>query len=455
MVKNIQIISKHSQVKELGNALKYNLLKELIQGPATNQQLADTFGISKQKMHYNLNKLLEAGLIQVLDKVSFNSKEIYYRATAQNYILDLSLGEHLGHGASLGPQLIHNILEREYKLDLGSIAQKILVDSLGLKTGQKLFLVTGSLNLPLVEKILIEAGKMKIQCTLVYQSKEMMKAKYDQYSLNAFRSDYEYFLKNLKTHHAYLNLNPESRYIQLKNREKFQLRGSIFNQTQSIVKQKKLKTAMILGLLNDTLTDTSLENDLQLWKALDVDYANLRETTLNICKQYKANDKIHITGPNTDLSGIVDSTMADCGSFDEDPCQSPIINYPGGEVLIIPKEKTINGTFKAKMAYAFGEKIINPEFEIVSSEISSFKADANQEILAKAIADGGPDGRKIALICLGTNPNISLHNIDISYNQKSQGLVSLWWGNSGFFGGNVTGKVEWFVQLEEAKINIF
>ena len=136
MIKNVQIIAKHSQVRELGNSLKYDMLRELIKGAATCQQLASGFGVSKQKIHYNLSKLLEENLIELQDCDPDNGKEVYYRATAKNYVLDFALGEHLGEGLINSRGVINRILESEYKIQLADIAARILRDSLKLRSGQ-------------------------------------------------------------------------------------------------------------------------------------------------------------------------------------------------------------------------------------------------------------------------------------------------------------------------------
>ena len=67
MIKDIEVLNKHSQIRELGSELRYNILRELIRGAATCQQLAHIYGISKQKVHYNLNKLLEENLAMVIN----------------------------------------------------------------------------------------------------------------------------------------------------------------------------------------------------------------------------------------------------------------------------------------------------------------------------------------------------------------------------------------------------
>ena len=232
MIKNLQIISKHSQVKELGNALEFDMLKELIRSAATCQQLATAFNVSKQKVHYNLTKMMEEGLIEVVEEPG-NGKEVYYRATAKNYVLDFSLGEHLGGGLINSRGVINNILEGEYNLNLSAIAAKLLKHSLKLRSRQKLLIVTGKYNLPLVEKILLEAGRMNIRCTTIYQDSQLLKAKYEEYSLTAFHADYDHFNRLLKAHDAYLNLNGEARHIQLSDPEKIQIRASCSPTTAS------------------------------------------------------------------------------------------------------------------------------------------------------------------------------------------------------------------------------
>jgi len=452
MIKNLQIISQHSQVKELGNALKFDMLKQLIRGSATCQQLATAFGISKQKIHYNLNKLIEEKLIEVVDEEPGNGKEVYYRATAKNYVLDFSLGEHLNGGLINGRGVINSILEGEYKLQLCSIAAKLLKDSLKLKARQKLLIVTGKYNLPLVEKILLEAGRMNIRCTTIYQDTQMLKAKYDEYSLVAFQSDYEHFNRLLKTHDAYLNLNGEARHIELRDPEKVQLRAMAYAGSHEILREHKIRVAMMPGLLNDTLSEKSIESELQFWKALDVDYEQLRDETLSICESYVGAQTLSLESHAVSLNFRNERIVAECGSFGQSSCQSPVINYPGGEVLILPQAGSANGRIEGDVAYAFGEKIIQPVLEIKNGEIMSFSATQNQELLAKAITAGGADGRKIALVGVGTNPNVSLANIDLSFSQKSRGLVTVWWGDNRSIGGQVMGGCEWFVQIEKPKL---
>ena len=455
MIKNVQIIAKHSQVRELGNSLKYDMLRELIKGAATCQQLASGFGVSKQKIHYNLSKLLEENLIELQDCDPDNGKEVYYRATAKNYVLDFALGEHLGEGLINSRGVINRILESEYKIQLADIAARILRDSLKLRSGQKLLIVTGKYNLPLVEKILIEAGRMSIRSTVLFQDNQMLKAKYEEYSLAAFNADYTHFNRLLKSHDVYLNLNGEARFIPLTDPEKQKLRAKHYVKSHEILRDRKIRVAMMPGLLNDTLSDKAIESELQFWKALDIDFTELCRSTIETCEEYLNIGKLELQNRRAALVFEVENILAECGSFSDSRHQSPVINYPGGEVLMVPKSSSTHGQIKAEIAYALGERILKPSISIENGEIVSFSAAENEQVLAKAIDSGGADGKKIALICMGTNPNISLANIDMSFKQKSRGLVTVYWGDNRSVGGNVKGSCEWFLQLENPSLKSF
>ena len=453
MIKNVQIVSKHSQVKELSNDIKFEMLRQLISSAATCQQLATVMGISKQKIHYNLNQLIEEGMIRIADEIADNGKEIYYRATAKNYVLDFALGKHLGEGTINGRSVIQNILESEYKLPLSHIASRVIKDSLKLKARQKMIIVTGKFNFPLVEKILAEAGRLNIRTSLIYQDKEMIRTKYEDYSLAAFNADYENFNRLLRSHDAYLNLNGETRHIQLKDPDKVKLRQNHFYKSSQIIGQKGIRVAMMPGLLNDTLSEKAIESELQFWKALDIDYDRLGKETISICEEYSRAQSLEIGGENS-LRFAVQRIWAETGSFVKSEFQSPVINYPGGEILMVPAPFTMNGKIKGDVAYVFGERIDEPELEVVNNEIRKFSAKTNQHLISKVTVESGIDGRKVALVCLGTNPNISLGNIDHSYRQKTRGLLSLYWGDNRALGGNVAGTTEWSMHIEKPQIII-
>ena len=453
MIQNLLLIRNQAQLKEMGSPLKYNILKELIKAPATCQQLATLFGCSKQKMHYNLTQMLSQGLLKVEDEANINNKEVYYRATARSYVLDLAIGLESSEKILDNRNIINSILEQEYRINLNNIADKLLDEALKLTKGMHLLITTGKFNLPLVEKLLVEAGKRGIYTTLIYQDLEQLQARAEQYSLIAFQADYENFNHKLKEADVYLNLNGESRIVEVTDPKKIQIRNRMLEKGRKIIKEKNIRLAMMPSLLNDTLSEQAIESEVQFWRALDIDYQMLSDKTLALCRKFVNKNYVEIENKSAAFRFAINNIWAECGSFGKGEFQSPIINLPGGEILIIPKPGSMQGKIIGDRAYALGEEILHPEVEIVNNEITGFSAESNQQQLAKAIETGGKDGRKVALICLGTNDNIRGGNIDNALKHKSSGFISIYWGSNKDVGGDIAGNIEWFIQIENPQLN--
>lgn len=453
MIRNLQLIQHHSQLRELGSQLKFGILKELTQAPATCQQLAKLFDQSKQKTHYNLTQMVQEGLLEIVDSPLGGNREIYYRATARAYVLDLSIGlESNGHVLD-SRAIISGILEQEHRINLAGIAAKLLDQAFQLKTGERLLIVSGKFNFPLVEKLLLEAGRRGIHCDLVYQDLDTLKARYEQYSLAAFKANYEALTNHLKSADMYLNLNGEARFVELRDPEKLLIRNRMLEKSKQIIQQRGIRVAMMPGLLQDTLSEKAIQSELQFWQALDIDYPRQCRQTLAKCRQLVGKDVVNLGSRDTTLRFGVDKIVAECGSFGSNEFQSPVINLPGGEILIIPKAGSMQGTVSSDKAYIFGEEVLRPELRIENNEVQSFRAGKGEQHLARALDTGGADGRKVALICIGTNENIHLGDIDHALKHKSSGSLSIFWGDNRSVGGNVSGAHEWFVQIENPLIS--
>jgi leucyl aminopeptidase (aminopeptidase T)/DNA-binding HxlR family transcriptional regulator len=451
MIKNIFVIDRHSQIKALGSKLKFQILNELILNPATCKQLADIFGISKQKTHYNLKSLLDVGLIEITEYDPDKVKEKYYRAKAKNYVIDFSVGMN-AKGNHNNREIINSILDKDHGIQLSKIAAKILEQSLHLTAKDKLLIVTGEYNMPLVSNIILEASKRKISTTIIYRNREILRSKHEDYSLAAFSWDYEQFNNMLKEHTAYLNLNGESRYIPLHNKKKIEIRGKAFMKSRDIINKKGIKVAMMPGLIQDTLSENNIRSEINFWKSLDVDYGRLYESTYELAQTLLNYENIEVSTADSYFNFSIKKILCEYGSFVDNSFQSPVINIPGGEILIIPKQNTFSGTIGAEVGYIYGKKVTKPVITIDNNKITSYIAKENSPLIKKAIEEGGDDGDKVALICLGTNYNMHLENIDKSYRNKSKGLMTIYWGENASLGGNVKGQIEWHLELENPKI---
>jgi len=449
MLDNVFIIKRQSQVKALGAELKLSIIRNLMEESLTCQQLADKLHTSKQKVHYNLKGLLKEELINQIDEIG-NEKEKHYRAKARNYVIDFSLGNEIGSETNNGNRaLITKIIEQEYGLDLGKIAQGIVNSSLKLQSNERVMIVTGRFNLPLVERIQTAVAELGAEATILYRDQEFLRSKHEEFSIDAFQQDYENFVRILSEHDVYLYLNGESRYITTNCEAKQKIRQAAQIKSMQMIKEKGIRVVMMPGLLHDDLNEDNIKREISFWQALDVDYQRLREETDSMIKEFDASEEIVIRKHGSEFKAKIACIFGEYGSFGESQYQSNTINLPGGEVLLIPQKGSVSGTIRGSKAYINGRLVIKPVVEIVDNKIVWFKAEQKKELIGDAIREGGEDGAEIAMICLGTNYRIKPDSQDLQHVNKSKGLLTVYWGNNTMMGGDVKGLLEWQIQIDK------
>lgn len=82
------------QLQALAHPLRQRVLRLLGGEPRTNKQLASRLDTSPGKLHFHVRELEKAGLIALVEeRPKGGIIEKYYQATAQNYTLDLPIGD--------------------------------------------------------------------------------------------------------------------------------------------------------------------------------------------------------------------------------------------------------------------------------------------------------------------------------------------------------------------------
>ena len=452
MIRNVYTIRRHSQMRELGSALKFSMLEHLVQRPATCQQLADALGVSKQKAHYNLKGLLEQDLIEPQPEAG-NNKEVYYRARAYNFVLDFSLGKNTGAGQQSAREMFNAILRENHGIDLDAIAARLLEDCLRLEPGQRLLLTTGRYNMPLVERLLVQAGLRQIETTLIYQHAELIRTKHEHYSVDALQRDYDRFNELLPSHHVYLNLNGESRFISNADPQRLAIRNRAFEASRRIIAQRGIRVAIMPGLMKETLQEDDIISEIRFWKAIDIDFARLYATTDAVVNSIESHKMMSLREAGTQLDFGIHHVMGEYGSFGSSPRQSPIINLPGGSVLVVPQPGSLNGILAAPTASAFGERIHNVRLSLRDSRIVGYTA-SEPGLLARAIEQGGADGGVVAMLTLNTNEHRGQGAVSADLRDVSPGAVALYFGENTSLGGDVRGDVEWDIQLHAPTVTL-
>ena len=111
------------QIRAYGDSLRLQLLHFLIEKPMTGSQLARKLNLPRQKIHYHLNVLKDAGLIIVYKEgVVRGLRELYYRSIARSFFTPekTSLGDAYPEFLDTAQELVPLTFLRQVELDIQS-----------------------------------------------------------------------------------------------------------------------------------------------------------------------------------------------------------------------------------------------------------------------------------------------------------------------------------------------
>ena len=149
------------------------------------------------------------------------------------------------------------------------------------------------------------------------------------------------------------------------------------------------------------------------FKVCTLDYARMRPGMNALKRLMDKTDKVHITGPGTNLRfSIKDIGAVTCGG---------LRNIPDGEVFSCPVKNSVEGeiTYNTPSVYQ-GASFDRVRLEFKKGRIVNASADNNRRKL-KQILDSDPGARFIGEFALGFNPHILEPMRDILFDEKIAG----------------------------------
>ena len=144
-----------------------------------------------------------------------------------------------------------------------------------------------------------------------------------------------------------------------------------------------------------------------------MDYTRMSEGMAALEERMKAADKVHITGPGTDLYfSLKDISAVACGGTH---------NIPDGEVFSCPVRDSVEGhvTFTAATLYQ-GTAFSNVRLAFENGKVVEAEADANEKKLNE-ILDSDEGARYIGEFAIGFNPMVTEPMLDILFDEKIAG----------------------------------
>lgn len=157
------------------------------------------------------------------------------------------------------------------------------------------------------------------------------------------------------------------------------------------------------------------------FRACLLDYDKMAKAMENMVKRMQTTDKVHITGPGTDIS----FSIKDIGSF----AMSGNKNIPDGEIYTAPVRDSVNGVISYNVpSPESGFLFHDVKLEFRNGKIIHASAD-NDELINK-ILDTDEGARYVGEFAFGVNPEITKPIGDILFDEKIAGSFHLTPGNS-------------------------
>jgi DNA-binding transcriptional ArsR family regulator len=172
--RELTVVDRDVQIKALANPERVRILTLLVERSGTAKQVADWIEGTRGRVHYHIKELEKAGLVEKVRTVEAGGVvEKYYRAVARNFYLARGIGEYEGLAGDVREMISRSMLgwrRREIlEVDQNEIAQKVVRDCLGTKSGEIVVLkgdmVQRDIIKPLIRAVEAAGGSAITICT--------------------------------------------------------------------------------------------------------------------------------------------------------------------------------------------------------------------------------------------------------------------------------------------------
>ncbi|HVJ50357.1 aminopeptidase [Desulfitobacterium sp.] len=467
-MKDICILSSLEKVKSVCDPLRIEILQLLIKQSLTSKQIADKVKQSSSKIHYHVKELEKHGLIALdytLEKGGILEK--YYRAIANNYFIDQSLGDYFEKNETKSVQFVtQDILSwrrvHRLKVDVEALARKIVKECLRINPNEVVGLMGGIDQMDLAEPLAIEiqrAGAYPLLCLETLKMKSKVLGELEPCEVQ------KHFRRLAET------LRPVTTMIMLEHivtpsltkgisQERVEIYRNAWVDVRNELFKRKVKWAF-LGYPTQILAEEMNTNFLQLhdmfWKGIDVNYNELEYSAQYVAEVLTKGTTVKIEseqGTNLVLSISGRRPMIDDGIISDDDIKSgdTVINLPSGEVYIAPVEDSVEGVAFFNLVHFQGEAIEGVRLDFAKGKVVGFSAKKNEAKL-KEFFESGEEGRRVlGELGIGLNPWIrDIIGYQV-YDTKQLGSINLALGENKIFGGKNSASIIWPMVMNQVNL---
>jgi leucyl aminopeptidase (aminopeptidase T) len=179
------------------------------------------------------------------------------------------------------------------------------------------------------------------------------------------------------------------------------------------------------------------------WRALDLDYAVLRERAARVAAVLDGANQVRVTSPKrTDIAMRVEGRPPelDVGVVSAD---APFANLPTGEVCLDPIEESANGSVVFDLAFWDGRWVEDLEVEFTAGEARGVRAVRGLDLFNDTIAGASGAGDVIGELGIGLNHEVIEPCGNMLLDEKILGTIHIAVGENVSLGGVNDSSLHW------------
>lgn len=458
-MQDICVLSDYEKAKAICDPLRIKLLKLLIHQELTVKQLASRVHQSSSKIHYHVKELEKQGLIELVHTAEKGGiLEKYYRAVANNYYIDQSLGDYFEKNEMRSVEFVkQDILSwrrvHRLKVDVQALAYKIVTSSLQIKAGEVVAILAGTQHMDLVEPLSIEIQRVGAYPLLTINTPSIKEQLIEEMSSTYMENYFDRLAETFRPVTTLIMLEHIVDPFMVKNIPHSQVESyrKAWAKVRNELTERKVKWAFIGYPTQAQATNMNLDF-LKLhdtfWKSIDVDYNEIQDMAKNVAQILLKGKEIQIRSKQgTDLHLKIEGRfpLMDDGMITEEDLKTgdTFINLPCGEVYVAPLEESVEGIAVFDSGYYQGERIEGIKLRFAKGKVVEYFATKNPEGLTQFFESGEVGRRILGELGIGLNPWIKQ---SIGYqvsDTKQLGSIHLALGENRIFGGINSASIHW------------
>ena len=308
------------------------------------------------------------------------------------------------------------------------LANNLLTYSVNIQKGDNILIeILGEDGIPLAKELIKRAEELGARPYFNIINYEVLRVMLE----NATEEQIKIYAKHdetrMKDMQAYIGIRAISNTSELNgiSRDVMELYNKYYNTPVHFEERVKNTKWCILRYPNNTMAQMNNMNTDEFedyfFKVCNIDYNRMSKAIEPLKKLLSNTDRIHIIGPETDLSFSVKGIPAEkyVGTF----------NIPDGEVATAPIKTSVNGyiTYNTETTYN-GITFTNIRFEFKDGKIVNATSNKTKEL--NEILDTDEGARYIGEFAFGLNPYVDKPIGDTLFDEKVHGSFHLTPGDS-------------------------